>query len=149
MHLDEHVEGIDAEYGGGGGGGKHGETVRCGERNTVIGTARAWSCDRMDFTLLVRMWVAHLSAVQRSLHRRNRVAAWRIGFVSDRGGAHNDDGLRAPPERFSRERHLSAEKPERFKTDRCKRHVLLCVHARPSMTTQRPHTTRRTHGRTR
>jgi hypothetical protein len=30
MHLDEHVEGIDAEYGGGGGGGKHGESVRRG-----------------------------------------------------------------------------------------------------------------------
>ncbi len=27
MHFDEHVESIDAEYGGGGGGGKHGVSV--------------------------------------------------------------------------------------------------------------------------
>jgi len=43
MHLDEHVEGIDAEYGGGGGGGKHGETVQCRVPIPVIGTRRAWS----------------------------------------------------------------------------------------------------------
>ena len=54
MHLDEHVEGIDAEYGGGGGGGKHGETVRRGARNTVIRMLRAWSCDRMGFIVPLR-----------------------------------------------------------------------------------------------
>ena len=62
MHFDEHVEGIDAKYGGGGGGGKHGASVRCEVRNTVIGTAQAWFFERMDFTLLVRVRVAHLSA---------------------------------------------------------------------------------------
>ena len=46
MHLDEHVEGIDAEYGGGGGGGKHGETVRCGAPITVIGMLRALPHER-------------------------------------------------------------------------------------------------------
>ena len=86
MHLDEHVEGIDAEYGGGGGGGKHGETVRCGAPITVIGITRASSCDRTGRALLVRGRVAHLSAVQRSRRRRDRVAAWRNGVVSDGGG---------------------------------------------------------------
>ena len=70
MHLDEHVEGIDAEYGGGGGGGKHGETVRCGVPITVIGSARARSCDRMGFTVLARVWVAQLSAVRPSMGSR-------------------------------------------------------------------------------
>lgn len=27
MHLDEHIEGVDAKNGGGSGGGKHGPTV--------------------------------------------------------------------------------------------------------------------------
>ncbi|WP_309669625.1 hypothetical protein [Gemmatimonas sp.] len=66
MHLDEHVEGIDAEYGGGGGGGKHGESVRCGVRNTVIGTAHAWSFGRMGRSLPIRFDTAHVAVQSRT-----------------------------------------------------------------------------------
>ena len=86
MHFDEHVEGVDTEDGGGGGGGKHDASVAHAVWITVIGMRRAWSFERMDFTLLVRLRGAHRPAVQRSRWRRARVAAWHNGVVSDGAG---------------------------------------------------------------
>jgi hypothetical protein len=41
MHLNEYVEGVDAEYGGGRGGGEHGHMVSSPSLAYVIRIARA------------------------------------------------------------------------------------------------------------